>query len=514
MSDTSQNNKRIAKNTLLLYSRMIVIMLVSLYTSRVILKYLGVIDYGIYNVVGGIIIMLSFFNSCMSTATQRFLTIELAKGNMKKLKETFATALNIHIIICVLVILIAETLGLYFLNTYLNIPSDKNFSANLIYQCTIIIFCMNILQIPYNAVLISHERMNIYAYLSLFEVILKLVIVYILGLFTSNRLIIYGILMVCVQFIIRLSYQIYCKKRYSECVFIPHLNKSIYTNMINFAGWSMFGSLAWLLRDQGINIVLNIFFGPAINAAKGISSQVSSAVITFVSNFLTAINPQITKRFANGQLKEMENLTYFGIKYSFVLVTLIAVPIILNIDEILSIWLVTVPIYTKNFIVLIVLDIMLGTLLGANPLLTALSATGKIKMPQFFVSLVIALILPTSYIILKLGYKPYAVFYSYFFYTFISGIVRIYFAKKIIGFSISLFLRKVLRPSILMVIFSIPALFFMKRTLFNGIDIVMDVIFSSIFSILFIITVFWLVSMDRAEKTFVLNIIKNKIHRR
>lgn len=285
MSDTSQNNKRIAKNTLLLYSRMIVIMLVSLYTSRVILKYLGVIDYGIYNVVGGIIIMLSFFNSCMSTATQRFLTIELAKGNMKKLKETFATALNIHIIICVLVIFIAETLGLYFLNTYLNIPSDKNFSANLIYQCTIIIFCMNILQIPYNAVLISHERMNIYAYLSLFEVILKLVIVYILGLFTSNRLIIYGILMVCVQFIIRLSYQIYCKKRYSECVFIPHLNKSIYKNMINFAGWSMFGSLAWLLRDQGINIVLNIFFGPAINAAKGISSQVSSAVITFVSNF-------------------------------------------------------------------------------------------------------------------------------------------------------------------------------------------------------------------------------------
>lgn len=515
MTNTSANSKQIAKNSLLLYTRMLFMMAVSLYTSRIILKYLGIIDYGIYNIVGGIIIMLSFFNTCMFSATQRFLTFELARGDIKKLKETFVTSLNIHIIICIIVISLAESLGLYFLNYYLNIPSNKYFAANIVYQCTIIIFCINLIQIPYNAVLIAHERMNIYAYLSLLEVILKLAIVYILGLFTNNRLIIYGGLMVVVQLIIRLSYQFYCKRHYKECSFILYFDKKTFKKMISFAGWSMFGSIAWLLRDQGINIVLNLFFGPAINAAKGISSQVSNAVITFVANFLTAINPQITKNYATGKIKEMEKLTYAGIKYSFILVTLIAIPIILNINEILSLWLSEIPIYTSQFIILLIVDIMLGTLMGANPLLTALSATGNIKKPQLAVSLIIALILPTSYFILKTGSKPYEVFYAYLFYTLIAGIVRLYYAKKMIRFSLITFYKKVFIPSCNMLICTIPVLIFVKYHLFQNVqNYLFNIIINSLFSILYIAIIFWSIAMNKTERRIIINIIENKIFKK
>lgn len=493
---------------------MLFMMAVSLYTSRIVLKYLGIIDYGIYNIVGGIIIMLSFFNTCMASATQRFLTFELARGNVQKLKETFATALNIHILICIIAIILAESLGLYFLNYYLNIPSDKYFAANIVYQCTIIIFCINLIQIPYNAALIAHEKMNIYAYLSLLEVILKLVIVYILGLFTNNRLIIYGGLMVIVQLIVRLSYQLYCKRQYKECSFMLYFDKETFKNMIGFAGWSMFGSVAWLLRDQGINIVLNLFFGPAINAAKGVSSQVSNAVIAFVANFLTAINPQITKNYANGRLKEMEKLTYAGIKYSFVLVTLIAIPIILNINEILSLWLSEIPIYTSQFIILLIVDIMLGTLMGANPLLTALSATGNIKRPQLAVSLIIALILPTSYFILKIGSKPYEVFYAYLFYTLIAGIVRLYYAKKMIGFSLMTFYKKVFIPSSVMLICAIPILMFVKYHLFQNIqNNLFNILINSLFSILYIAIIFWFIAMNKTERKMIINTIESKIYK-
>lgn len=513
MNNTTQNNKRIAKNTIMLYFRMILLMLVSLYTSRVVLDYLGVIDYGIYNVVGGIVVMLSFFNSTMSHATQRFLSFELARGNENKLKQTFAASLNIHILICIIVVVLAESIGLYFLNNYLNIPEEKYLAANIVYQCSIITFCINLIQIPYNASLIAHENMNIYAYLSMLEAGLKLGIVYILLLFEKDRLIIYGILIVIVQITVRLIYQIYCKKKYKECCFLLFLDKTQYKKILGFAVWSMFGSFAWLLRDQGINIVLNIFFGPVVNAAKAISNQVSGAVITFVSNFLTALNPQITKNYALGNLHEMEKLTYMGIKYSYGLVMLIACPIVLNINIILGLWLKEVPNYSDMFIILIITDIVLGTLMGANPILTALSATGNIKKAQISVSSIILLILPTSYIILKHGATPYSVFYVYLFYTLIAGIVRLYFSKKIIGFSLSLYFKSVFFPLITITFTTIPFLIFIKTKVIYNIPPIVELLVMTIISSILILTFFWIIAMKSSEKQYILTIIKNKLKR-
>ena len=313
------NNKRVAKNTLFLYFRMILIMLVTLYTSRVVLSELGIKDYGIYNVVGGVVMMFSFLIYCMTSSTQRFITFELGKGDIQKLKDVFAASLNIHIMIALTVVVVAETIGLWFVNEKLVIPLDRITAANWVYQFSILAFCVNIIQVPYNAILIAYEKMNVYAYISILEAFLKLGIAYLLVVLSSDKLIVYGILVFFVQLIVSLIYQIYCKRKYNESKFRLFWNKSLYTQMAGFAGWNLLGSIAWLVRDQGINIVLNLFFGPIINAARSIASQVSNAVMGFISNFQVALNPQITKNYAIGNIQEMEKLSYLGLKFSFIL---------------------------------------------------------------------------------------------------------------------------------------------------------------------------------------------------
>ena len=329
------NNKRVAKNTLFLYFRMILIMLVTLYTSRVILAQLGIKDYGIYNVVGGVVTMFAFLNNCMTTSTQRFMTFELGKGNVQKLKDVFAASLNIHIAIALAVVLLAETIGLWFVNYKLVIPADRLVAANWVFQFAILSFCVNVIQVPYNAVLIAHEKMSVYAYISIIEAFLKLGIVYLLSISPFDKLIVYGVLIFAVQLLIRCIYQVYCHRHYEESRFRLFWNKGLYQEMSGFAGWNLFGSVAWMLRDQGVNIVLNLFFGPVINAARGVAAQVSSAVMNFISNFQVALNPQITKNYANGNIQEMEKLTYLGIKFSYIILFFLAFPLSLNINYVL-----------------------------------------------------------------------------------------------------------------------------------------------------------------------------------
>ena len=393
MTGTEHNNKRVAKNTLFLYFRMILIMLVTLYTSRVILAELGIKDYGVYNVVGGVVMMFSFLNNCMSTSTQRFMTFALGKGDFKKLKDVFSASLNIHIVIGLIIVLLAETIGLWFVNNKLVIPEDRIIAANWVYQFSILTFCVNIIQVPYNAVLIAHEKMNVYAYISIIEAILKLCIVYLLIIVSTDKLIVYGILVFCVQLLIRAIYQIYCKRNYEECKFRLFWERDLYKQMSGFAGWNLFGSIAWLLRDQGLNIVLNLFFGPAINAARGIASQVSNAVMGFISNFQVALNPQITKNYAINNIEEMEKLSYLGVKFSFLLLFTMALPLCINIDYILHLWLVNVPNYSSIFIILIMIDSLVGNIFGV-PFMTSLSATGNIRNYQIVVSCIILCILP------------------------------------------------------------------------------------------------------------------------
>lgn len=505
------NNKRVAKNTLFLYFRMILIMLVTLYTSRVVLSELGIKDYGIYNVVGGVVMMFSFLNNCMTSSTQRFITFELGKGDIQKLKDVFAASLNIHIMIALTVVVVAETIGLWFVNEKLVIPLDRITAANWVYQFSILAFCVNIIQVPYNAILIAYEKMNVYAYISILEAFLKLGIAYLLVVLSSDKLIVYGILVFFVQLIVSLIYQIYCKRKYNESKFRLFWNKSLYTQMAGFAGWNLFGSIAWLGRDQGVNIVLNLFYGPSINAARSIASQVSNAVMGFISNFQIALNPQITKNYANGNIQEMEKLSYLGLKFSFLLLFFMTLPLCLNIDYILHLWLVSVPEYAAIFIVLIMIDSLIGVLFGV-PLMTSLSATGNIRSYQITVSCIILCVLPIGYIALRLGYGATSVFYISILFTVLSGFTRFLFCRKQIGFSLRKNCKDVLLPVLGVTITSLPVPLFLKITCLEE-QSLLNFISLSIITLFITVISAWCVGLKGNERTVIVSFIKYKLGR-
>ena len=506
------NNKRVAKNTLFLYFRMILIMLVTLYTSRVVLAQLGIKDYGIYNVVGGVVTMFAFLNNCMTTSTQRFLTFELGKGNMQRLKDVFAASLNIHIGIGIAIVILAETIGLWFVNYKLVIPADRLVAANWVFQFAILTFLVNIIQVPYNAVLIAHEKMSVYAYISIVEAFLKLGIVYLLSISPFDKLIVYGILIFAVQLLIRCIYQVYCHRHYEESRFRLFWDRGLYLQMSGFAGWNLFGSLAWMLRDQGLNIVLNLFFGPVINAARGVAAQVSSAVMNFISNFQVALNPQITKNYANGKIDEMEKLTYLGIKFSYIILFFLAFPLSLNINYVLHLWLVEVPDYTALFIILIMVDSLVGNLFGM-PLITSLSATGKIRNYQIAVSFIILLIVPVGYIALRLGGDAPSVFYITIVFTAISGFVRFLFCSKQIGYSLRTMLRNVLLPVLCMTVVALPLPIFIKLEYFKT-DSLLSFILLCLIAVVMTFVAAWFVGLKATERNMLVAMVKNKIHRK
>ncbi len=506
------NNKRVAKNTLFLYFRMILIMLVTLYTSRVVLAQLGIKDYGIYNVVGGVVTMFAFLNNCMTTSTQRFLTFELGKGNMQRLKDVFAASLNIHIGIGITIVILAETIGLWFVNYKLVIPADRLVAANWVFQFAILTFLTNIIQVPYNAVLIAHEKMSVYAYISIMEAFLKLGIVYLLSISPFDKLIVYGILIFAVQLLIRCIYQVYCHRHYEESRFRLFWDKGLYQQMSGFAGWNLFGSLAWMLRDQGLNIVLNLFFGPVINAARGVAAQVSSAVMNFISNFQVALNPQITKNYANGKIDEMEKLTYLGIKFSYIILFFLAFPLSLNINYVLHLWLVEVPDYTALFIILIMIDSLVGNLFGV-PLMTSLSATGKIRNYQVVVSFIILLIVPVGYIALRLGGDAPSVFYITIVFTAISGFVRFLFCRKQIGYSLRTMLRNVLLPVLCMTVVALPLPIFIKLEYFKT-DSLLSFILLCLIAVVMTFVAAWFVGLKATERNMLVAMVKNKIHKK
>ena len=510
MSNT--NNKRVAKNTLFLYFRMILIMLVTLYTSRVILAQLGISDYGVYNVVGGVVTMFAFLNNCMTTSTQRFMTFELGRGDIKRLKDVFAASLNIHASIAVVIVLLAETVGLWLINNKLVIPEGRMIAANYVYQFAILSFCINIIQVPYNAVLIAHEKMNVYAYISIIEVCLKLGIVYLLVVCPFDKLIMYAILLFCVQLIVRCIYQVYCRRHYEESRFRLFWDKDLYRQMTGFAGWNLFGSIAWLLRDQGVNIILNLFFGPVINAARGVAMQVSSAVMGFISNFQVALNPQITKNYANGNLQEMEKLTYLGIKFSFIILFLLAFPLALNIDYVLHLWLEEVPEYTGIFVTLILIDALSGNLFGI-PLMTSLSATGKIRNYQVIVSMVILFIVPVGYVALKTGYDAASVFYISIIFTLLSGFVRFLFCRSQLGYSMRRMTSKVLIPLFFMVAAALPVPIILKLKVWPAEDIVSFVL-TVVTAVAVSVLSAWTLAMQNHERSVIVSMIQKRIFKK
>lgn len=491
---------------------MILVMGVSLYTSRIVLRELGISDYGVYSLVGGFISLFGFFNAAMSSATQRYLTFDLGKKDAARLNKTFSATLSIHAAIAFLVLVLAETLGLWYVNYKMILPPDRIFAVNVVYQFSIAAALLGIIQVPYNALIIARERMNIYAYVSVFEVILKLIIVFLLVYLGNDKLITYSILTFIVALSIWIFYQIYCRKLFAESHFKFEWDKPYFKELISFSGWSLFGNIAAVARGQGSNVVLNLFFGTTVNAAYGIAAIVQGAVAGFVQNFQVAVNPQIVKQYAKGNLEEMQNLIFRSAKLSFYLLLILSIPVIINAEYILHLWLKTVPEHTVNFVKLSLIYILIDSL--SYSLMIAVQATGKIKKYQIVIGTLIFLNLPVSYLFLKLKFPPEAIFLVLIGITFLTLIFRMFFVKTLLGFSAVSFAKNVLLP-ILMVTGFLVGFYEVATKIFHvemQISSFPHFVFSSILYVaitFFIIIIFGISANDRKAA---INLIKVKIN--
>lgn len=417
-------------------------MAVTLYTSRVVLNILGIEDYGIFNVVGGIIAMFAFMNNAMASATQRYLTFELGRKDFGQLHKVFCTSIHIHALIAFIIFILAETIGLWFLNTQMTIPAERMEAALWVYQFAILSCIVMLMSVPYNATIIAHEKMSAFAYISILEVILKLLIVYVLILFEFDKLKLYAILMFGVQLLTRIVYGLYCSKNFPETKYQKIWDKGLFKEMTGFAGWSLFGNLAAVAFSQGLNILLNMFFNAAINAARGIAVQVQAAIQSFCGSFQTALNPQITKTYAARDLKQMHSLIFASSKYSFFLLLLISLPVLIETKPILAVWLKQVPEHTVSFIRLMICISMIDSI--ANPLIVSAQATGRIKVYQATIGSILLLIVPISYITLKLGGSPESVFLVHFLIVIIAQITRVWMLRPMISLSIIQYIKSVI----------------------------------------------------------------------
>lgn len=446
-SQTTDNNKRIAKNTLLLYFRMLLMMFVTLFTSRVVLDKLGVTDYGIYNVVGGVVAMLGFLNSSMSNAVQRYLSFEIGKNNEAGVNRIFNVSLFAHAGIAVFVFVVMEIVGVWYLNTHMNIPAERMDAANWVLQCSIFTTLFTIVQVPYNAIIISKEQMGIYAYISILEVVLKLLVVYMLAIGNFDKLKLYSVLIMIVTIGIVMIYRFYCTRKYKEAKFKFIKDWNLLKQIVGFASWNMLGELAWVFTGQGVNIILNSFFGPVVNAARGLAEQVNGAVNRFVANFQTAVNPQLIKNYASDQLGEMKTLLFRSTRFSYYLLLALSLPIILKMDFILHLWLKEVPDYTTGFCQLVLVSSLVSTL--SNLLAQVARAYGKIRNYQIIVSIFLFLNFPLSYIVLKFGCSPLSTMFINIGVNAMLLFVRLRLTNRMIQMTYGSFIRNVLFPVII-----------------------------------------------------------------
>lgn len=452
MLDISSNNKRIAKNTLALYFRTFFSLLVSLYTSRIILNELGVTDYGIYNVVGGFVGMFTILSSSLSGAISRFLTFELGKGNIDKLNKIFCTSVNIQIILSILIVIVSETFGLWFLTEKMNIDPSRMFAAKCVFHTSVIVLVLDLITIPYNAIIVAHEHMKAFAYLGITHTLLKLVIVLLLPFFFFDKLIIYSVLLLVTYVIIRILNGIYCKHHFSETNWHIYIDKSLMKEMFTFSGWTFIGSSSAILRDQGSNILLNLYVGPVINAARGIAEQVNGAINSFASNFMTAVNPQITKSYAANDKAYMLELIYKSAKFSLYLLLFLSLPIIVETPYILKIWLKVVPEHTVWFVRLILLYALCDS--ASRPLITAILATGNIKNYQLIIGAFQFLCLPISYFFLERGFYPEITLIVSLILNLCCLVVRLILLRSMIGLRVRIYIKEVVIKVVLIGIVS------------------------------------------------------------
>lgn len=457
------NNKTIAKNTLFLYFRMMFTMVISLFTSRIILQKLGVDDYGIYQAVGGVVGFLSFINGALSTGSSRFLTYALGEGNVEKLKRTFSTTLNIHILIAILIVIVAETVGLWFLYNKMVIAPDRLSAAVYTYHLSILTAVFTLTQVPYNATIVAHEKMSIYAYMSIFEVSAKLLICYLLTIGGDDRLMMYATLLLGVQVGVMCFYRFYCTRHFEEARFSFSFDKKIFKEIAGFSGWSMFANASIALNSQGVLILLNIFFTPAVVAARAISLQVNMAANQFVSNFRQAANPQIVKKYAAGDYEGSKHLLLESTKYSYYMMYLIALPVCLLAYPLLKLWLGVVPNYTVPFLQLVIVQSLFQVF--DTSFYTALYAKGRLRENALTSPTLGFMIFPITYVLFKLGYSPLVLSWtSLVVYAILGIIVKPWLIIKIVDYKCSE-IWSVYRSCLVVTLVSLPVPIIIYRLL-------------------------------------------------
>lgn len=502
------NNKRIAKNTLMLYVRMLLTMGISLYTSRIVLDTLGEVDFGIYNVVGGFVTMFTFISGAMSTATQRFLSFEIGKGEKGDVKALFSTSVMIHILLALIILVLAETVGLWFLNTQMNFPEGRYTAAKWVFQFSLFTIMINVISVPYNAAIIAYERMKAFAYVSIIEVTLKLLIVYLLVISGFDKLILYAALLAAIAITIRIIYGVYCNKNFPLCRCEIKWNKRYSAKMFSFVGWNLIGSVASVAKEQGINVLLNIYFGAAVNAARGIAYQVLNAMSGFVYNFQLAMNPQIVKMYAANEKEEMFKLVFRGSKYSFLMMMALSLPVLIEAPFILGIWLKQVPEYTVIFLRLVLITSLIDSLSGT--LIISMHASGKVRDYQIIVGGLSLLALPVAWIFLKLGFPPQSTMIVGICISILCHFARLLLLKKSIDLPMMRFIHKVTIKCGLIALIS----FILPSLLYNCMATNwMSFFLVCILSVVSSITVIYILGLSKNERLFVHSKVQWIIHK-
>lgn len=501
----SADNKRIAKNTLLLYARMLYSLFISLFTSRVILAALGFEDYGLYNVIGSVVTMFVFMRSAMGNSVHRFITYAIGKGDEKKISDIFSMSLMIHTGLAVLIVLLCETAGLWFLNTQMTIPEGRDIAANWVFQFSVIACAISVICVPYDAEIIAHEKMGIFAFIQILQSTLNLAIVFAVKYYSHDKLIFYAFLLLVVQVFNRIIYGFYCKKHFPETKFHVVKDRTLFKEMTGFAGWSLIGNMAYIGYTQGLNLILNVFFGPTVNAARGIAFQVQGAIKGFVANFQMAVNPQITKSYAQKDFNRLHSLIFTSSKFSYFLLLCMVLPIAIESDVILFAWLGKIPEYTIPFVILTLSIMLLDPL--SNPINDAINATGSIKQYQLVEGGTLLLIVPIAYVAVKLGSNPIYVFLVQFVVAYIVQILRLFLVCHKIHMPIRVYCQKVIYRIVLVTVVSIICsmgfYYLLDKTILSCIIVIIS-------SIILVLISSYQLGLDAQEKTM-LNVMIGKI---
>lgn len=445
--DISASNKRIAKNTLFLYIRLVFVLLVSLYTVRVVLNALGIVDYGIYNVVGGFASMFGFFCTTMSSATQRFYNYEIGKNGYVAVTNVFNSAFRIQILFSIIVFVLGEIIGVWYINYQMVIPEERLVVANWIYQFALLSLIFTIIQVPFSAAIMAYERMNFYAIVGIIDAILKLLIAIIIFQIYIDRLWLYGFLLFMVSITNFVLYVYYCKMNFGPIKLVKRHDVKLRNEMLSFSGWNVLGTFSYMMRNQGLNVLINAFFGVVINAASGIAGQVSGALQTFTSNIVIAFKPQLTQAYAKGEYARTQQLFFVMSKISYTLMLVLAVPLILEMNYVLHLWLgKEVPEYTISFSILTVISILIGVF--HTPIVQVLHATGKIKKFQIFTAVIILWILPLSWLFIKIGMSPNSIYWVTIAVFLINQIVGLWLLHKCFSYRYIDYIKEVILPCI------------------------------------------------------------------